>query len=242
MKKYEEEYHVKQFLNIYRSTECFVNWLENNGFFKERGGKNKILDMACGGGANTLYMSNRYKNIQFVGMDIEQEYIDYANGMLGEHSKYGNCEFCIGDWFNVDCKWVNAFDGVISFQSVLMFPDYREALSKLVALQPDWIAFSSLFYEGDIEYVNMFRNYYRPTNGKEYTECYYNIHSTIRCKEFMKELGYINFVYMPFEIDIDIPRGESRDIGTYTVKTEDGKRIQISGGMMMPWYFAVAYK
>lgn len=241
MKKYAEIYHEKQFLNIYRSTECFVEWLENKGFLK-RVGQSKVLDMACGGGANTLYMGNRYENIQFVGMDIEQEYIDYDNEMLGEHSKYGNCEFRIGDWFNIDPKWINVFEGIVSFQSVLMFPDYREALSKLAALQPDWIAFSSLFYEGDIEYVNKFRNYYRPSNGKEYTECYYNIHSTIRCKEFMKELGYCNFEYMPFEIDIDIPRTDSKDIGTYTVKTEEGKRIQISGGLMMPWYFVVAYK
>ena len=58
----------------------------------------------------------------------------------------------------------------------------------------------------------------------------------------MKKLGYSYFEYMPFEIDIDIPRGESMDIGTYTIKTEDGKRLQISAGLMMPWYFVVAYK
>lgn len=32
------------------------------------------------------------------------------------------------------------------------------------------------------------------------------------------------------------------DIGTYTIKTEEGKRLQISVGLMMPWYFVVAYK
>lgn len=206
------------------------------------GGQNRVLDMACGAGANMLYMGNRHENIQFVGMDIDQEYINYANQVVDDYSKYNNCKFYIGDWFNVDPKWINTFNGVISFQTVLMFSDYREALSKLAALHPDWIAFSSLFYEGDIEYVNKFRNYYRPSDGKEYTECYYNIHSTIRCREFMKELGYCNFEYMPFEIDIDIPRTDSKDIGTYTVKTEEGKRIQISGGLMMPWYFVIAYK
>lgn len=198
--------------------------------------------MACGAGANTLYMANRHKNIQFVGMDIEQDYIDYANQILSETSKYRNCKFYAGDWFNIKSDWVDAFDGIISFQMVMMFPDYREALRKLAVLSPDWIAFSSLFYEGDIEYTNIFRDYYRPSNGRDYTECYYNIHSTIRCEKLMNELGYSHFEYMPFEIDIDIPRTESRDIGTYTVRTDEGKRIQISGGMMMPWYFVVAYK
>lgn len=58
----------------------------------------------------------------------------------------------------------------------------------------------------------------------------------------MKTLGYQNFEYMPFEIDIDIPKTDSMDIGTYTVKTVEGKRIQISAGLMMPRYFVVAYQ
>lgn len=32
MKRWEEEYHGKQYQHIYRSTEVFVNWLENKGF------------------------------------------------------------------------------------------------------------------------------------------------------------------------------------------------------------------
>ena len=51
-----------------------------------------------------------------------------------------------------------------------------------------------------------------------------------------------NFEYIPFMIDIDLPKTDNMDIGTYTVKTVEGDRIQISAGMMMPWYFAVAYK
>lgn len=240
MNQKAKQYHIRQYQHIYRSTEVFVEWLENKGFFA--GKKNKILDMACGAGANMLYMANRHENIHFVGMDIEQDCIDYANQMLEECSKYKNCTFNREDWFKIDSKWLNEFDGVISLQSILMFPDYRDALSKLADLNPDWIAFSSLFYEGEIEYVNRIRNYYRPLNGKEYTEYYYNIFSIIRCREFMKELGYHNFEYMPYEIDIDIPKADNMDGGTYTVNTAEGKRIQISGALMMPWYFVVAYK
>lgn len=48
----------------------------------------------------------------------------------------------------------------------------------------------------------------------------------------MGELGYPDFEYIPYDIDIDLPKPESRDIGTYTVKTTDGHRIQISRGLM----------
>ena len=60
-------------------------------------------------------------------------------------------------------------------------------------------------------------------------------------RDYLKTLGYEKFEYIPFEIDIDLPQ-TTKDIGTYTIKSEEGKRIQISAGLMMPWYFIVASK
>lgn len=206
------------------------------------GGALKVLDMACGAGGNAMYMANKFKDSQFIGLDINEELVDYGNNYIREHSLGDNCRLYKGDWFRPEERWIGVFDGVISFQTLLMFPDYREALLKLTELRPKWIAVSSLFYEGDIEYTNKGRNYYRPSEGKEFTDFYYNIHSMPRFKEYMKELGYSRFEFIPFEIGIDIPKTDNMDIGTYTVKTEDGKRIQISAGLMMPWYFVVASK
>ncbi len=241
MKKYELDYHVKQMEHIYRSTEIFVNWLEERGIMGN-GQQLKVLDMACGTGANTIYMANRFRESQFVGMDINEEFIDYGNSQMEKYSQHRNCNLYKGDWFQPAKQWIGAFDGVISFQTLMMFPDYREALRKLAELHTKWIAVSSLFYEGDIEYTNKFRDYYRPSEGREYTDIYYNIHSIPRFKEYVSELGYTKFDYIPFDIDIDLPKTENLDIETYTVRTEEGKRIQISAGMMMPWYFAVAHK
>ena len=241
MNKHAEEYIVGQLERTYRSTEVFVKWLEGKGLLNDD--KNlKILDMAAGGGGNVLYMANRHKNIQFIGMDISKEFVEFGNEVLAKRSRFDNCSLLEGDWFHIDPKWIGAFDGIVSFQSLLMSPDYEEALGKLIELQPEWIALTSLFYEGNIEYTNKFRNYYRPSGGKDYTECYYNIHSTIRFRKYMEECGYPNVDFMPFEIDIDLPKRDDMDIGTYTVKTVDGNRIQISAGMMMPWYFVVAHK
>lgn len=206
------------------------------------GGRLNILDMACGCGANTMYMANRFAEKQFTGIDINEEFISYGNEKIKEHCQYNNCRLLKGDWFNPDPELIGKFDGIISFQTLFMFPDYKEALRALAKLHPGWIALSSLFYEGNIEYTNKFRDFYRPSDGKEYTDIYYNIHSMPIFKEYMKKLGYKKFDFMKYEIDIDIPKTDSMDIGTYTVKTEDGKRIQISAGLMMPWYFIIASK
>lgn len=239
MRKFEEDYHKKQVEHPYRSTEVFIEWLEDLHFLNHD--ENIcICDMACGG-ANTLYIGNRYQNIQVVGMDINQEFIDYGKEVLQCRSKHMNCKLYVEDWYHIDLKWIKKFDGIISFQTLFTFPEYRVPLKKLTDLQPKWIAFSSLFYEGNIEYTIKFKDYYRRSEGAEYTEYYYNIHSMPQVEQYLKSLGYHKFKFIPFDIDIDLPKQDTLDVGTYTKKTEDGKRIQISGGMMMPWYFVVAY-
>lgn len=43
-----------------------------------------------------------------------------------------------------------------------------------------------------------------------------------------------------FEIDIDLKKTDSMDMGTYTIMTAEKKRMQVSGAIMMPWYFIYA--
>lgn len=239
MGKEMDEYHKRQMEKPYRSTEVFIEWLVSGGYLQE--GIKSVCDMACGMGANVMYMANKFPNTDFVGIDLEQKNIDTGNEILGQRDELKNCTLCQGDWYHLDEKWKNKFEGIISFQTLSWLPEYPEALKKLANLNPDWIAISSLFYDGDIEYTNKVRDYYRPSADKEYEEFYYNIYSINRVRDYLKTLGYEKFEYIPFEIDIDLPQ-TTKDIGTYTIKSEEGKRIQISAGLMMPWYFIVASK
>ena len=53
------EYHLRQYENVYRSTEMMVDWLEDIGGVLERGKRQYICDMACGCGANIAYMAKK---------------------------------------------------------------------------------------------------------------------------------------------------------------------------------------
>ncbi len=233
-------YHKRQIEHVYRSTEVFVDCIEEHKFVNR--GRSLVLDMACGCGANTMYMANKFKDSQFIGMDINEEFVNYGNTQIKTHCKYDNCKLFKGDWFNPDPKWTGKFDGIISFQTLSWLPEYETPLRCLSLINPKWIAISSLFYEGDIDYTIKLKNYYRFSEDKEYEEMYYNIYSLKRVQKCFEKLGYNHFDFIPFNIDIDIPKTDSMDIGTYTIKTEDGKRIQISAGLMMPWYFVIASK
>lgn len=147
-----------------------------------------------------------------------------------------------GDWYNLDKSLVGAFDGVVSLQSLSWLEDWKLPLEKVCELHPKWMAFSSLFYEGKINYQIRLTDYELKGNDVPYQETYYNIYALPLVKDFLAEHGYKKFMFEPFEIDIDLPKPMSMDAGTYTVKTEDGKRLQISAAMLMPWYFVYAAK
>lgn len=230
----QKQYHLLQYKEIYRSTVFFEKWLEE---LIDLESDSKILDLACGGGANTNYLAEKHKKVKFTGIDLNEELIRTADEIAKE-AGIENIKFYRGDWYDLDRSLKNQFDGVISLQTLSWLSDYKEPLEKICELNPKWMAMSSLFYEGKINYFIKVEDYERtPAELMNY-----NIYSIELVREFLFEKGYKNFKYVPFEIDIDIERPIHRDIGTYTVKTSDNKRIQISAGLMMPWYFIFASK
>lgn len=225
-------YHKQQFIEPKRSTVALEKFLAARTEIK-----GNILDLACGGGAVDAYFAKLHPEVKIKGIDM----VDKAFWMLEEFAddeikKRVSLE--AGDWYNLDKKYVNMFDGVITVQALSWLEDWKIPLEKIIELNPKWIGLSSLFYEGRIEFQVKVTDY----EGSYKTEAYYNVYSLPIVKEFLRERGYDVFEYIPFEIDIDLPKPDHRDLGTYTVKTEDGKRLQISAAMLMPWYFIYAAK
>lgn len=242
------QYHSKQFIEPKRSTVKFADFLQEN---TEVNGS-RIMDMACGGGANDLYLKSRFPDAKIIGMDINPELFLLAKKYREEHPQNNeidikrgggsDIEFVEGDWYSPDEKWKDQFDGIISLQSLSWMEDWKKAIKSICELNPKWIAVSSLFYEGKIEYTIKLENHERLDEKGKYTQTNYNILSLPIVREYICQLGYTKFIYKPFEIDIDIPKPEGYDLGTYTVKTDLGKRMQISAALMMPWYFFYAEK
>ena len=138
--------------------------------------------------------------------------------------------------FSIAPKYSGAFDGIVSLQSLSWLSDYKVPLENLCNLNPQWIALTSLFYEGKITY------WIRLDDEEEDRECYYNVYSLPKVRELFAEHGYNHFDYDVFEIDIDIPRTNTYCMKTYTKKVDGGKRLQFSGALSLPWYFVLASK
>jgi hypothetical protein len=136
---------------------------------------------------------------------------------------------------------VGKYDGVISMQTFNILPEYKGIAKVMCSLQPSWIAFSTLGFEGLIDYNIKLYDYTKEKDG-DYSEVFYNIYSLPKMQEYFENLGYSKFEFREFEMDIDLPQTNKIGRGTYTIKTEKGKRLQKSGAMLMPWYFVFVSK
>lgn len=61
------------------------------------------------------------------------------------------------------------------------------------------------------------------------------MYSLPQFKKFLYSLGVKNIQVHDFNIEIDIEKPHMDLMGTYTEKLQNGKRIQISGAIVMFW-------
>jgi SAM-dependent methyltransferase len=228
------DYHARQLAGVYRSTVHFCDWIEKMGYIHPSS-RQTILDLGCGLGANLEYMGKRYPGCKFIGVDLNSDFVRKGNSILFDR-RVDNCRIEYGDWLNLDNSYKSVFDGVISFQTISWFPDFREPLIAACNLEPKWTAHTSLFYDGPVSCTNETHTHDEEGNIKR--NLFYNVYSLPVVEKFLRGNGYRNFKAAPFEIDVDLPNtGEFR---SYTERTVDGRRIQISGPVFMPWYFIAA--
>ena len=232
-----KEYHVKQYKIPKRSTVHFERFLAKCGLLKQA---ERILDVGCGGGAVDLYLALKHEGININGIDIVDDffYLFYENTPENVKKRVFLEK---KDFLNLNEDYYkDSFDGIISLQTLSFMEHWKAPLEKMIALNPKYIAFSSLFYDGKLEYQIKIRDYEELGVTQDFTEKYYNIYSIPLVKEFLKQRGFTDFRCEPFEIDVDIEKPNHKNVGTYTMKLKDGYRLQISGAMLMPWYFIYA--
>ncbi|MBQ1735665.1 MAG: class I SAM-dependent methyltransferase [Lachnospiraceae bacterium] len=228
-------YHEKQYREPKRSTVAFEKFLLKNTDLN-----GMILDLCCGGGAVDVYLAERHPEVRIKGVDIVDNSFELFDKYAPENIKK-RVSLERADLYALS-EESGRYDGVIMVQTLSWLKNWKEAIERIIELKPNWFALSSLFYEGKIEFQVKIQDYERIDKDGKNDEAYYNIYSLPIIKEYLREKGYTVFVAEPFNIDIDIEKPDGWDMGTYTIKTEDGNRLQVSGAMLMPWYFVYAAK
>ena len=226
----EINYHIKQYIEPKLYTlECLEIFAKNNlDEFSQL-----IVDFGCGGGAVTNLFASKYPKINFVGLDVNPDYIEMAKSNSAK-----NATFRVFDLYtdigsltdlNIDC--------LFSFQTLSWSENYSEFLQMIMNTKPKNVLITSLFYSGDVDANISIRDYSRKMSDIGYRETFYNIYSIPRLDSELEKIGYKIDKALPFEINIDLPKPENTTgMTTYTVMTEEKKRLQISGPILMSWY------
>lgn len=124
--------------------------LSNINFEKEI----KVLEIACNRGVNLLQLASKYKNANFIGIDLDKKSIDEANSQK-EKLGLNNVEFLVADAFRLDFE-DDSFDYVINEAMLTMFSDKM----KIKALNEYYrvLKNNGLLLTHDIMLINNFEN------------------------------------------------------------------------------------
>jgi trans-aconitate methyltransferase len=104
-------YSVRQYKKTYGSTVEFVKFIEKYINLN----KKNIVDLACGGGANTIYLAKKYPQSNFLGIDRDRSLISIGNKFK---KNLNNIKFEIGDWRHINSYKKFIFQNKISKNTV----------------------------------------------------------------------------------------------------------------------------
>lgn len=188
----------------------------------------RIADIACGAGTLTYHLRGLYPGAEFHLVDAAESALRMAKEYNGDAVRYD-----IGDVFKLALE-DDAYDLVFCWQTLSWLDDAEVPLRELVRIaRPGGRIFaSSLFnvsHDVDI-YARVFdRTLESGRRGDAYNYNTYSAHTVGKWLEGRCS----RFEIHEFVPDIDFFH-DGRGVGTRTVPSR-GKRLQVSGGMLMNW-------
>lgn len=192
-----------------------------------------VLDACCGIGDLTWFLAQLNPNAVFTGVDKAEFLIDEARKQFAGNP---NVNFDQGDIYALSEQFgAKAFDFSVCKQTLSWLPGYQKPVEELMAVTRRAVFISSLFYDGRIDFETRVREYATDA-GRDGYNAFYNVYSFPVFREFCLSRRAKDVVGFDFNIGIDLPQPADPDrMGTYTVQTKSGERLQISGGLLMPW-------
>ncbi len=190
-----------------------------------------IGDFAAGAGTLSYHLDNRFKEGQFYLFDLNESALQLAK----ENIQASNFQFFTEDLYKLNEKWNEFFDYVFCWQTLLMLDKPQLALENLIRTCKTGgsLYLSALFnLDRDVDVYSKFVDHTRKESSIE-NAFSYNTYSKKTIREWLD--GRVkSFEIFPFKPTVDF-RFEGKGMGTHTVETSKGDRLQISGGMLMNW-------
>jgi len=227
--KIDKEKSDAYYLHSLRYKTEQQKFLEKLLFMRGRG-PSAIADIACGGGGASYYLSQVYPQARFTLIDANEDAIMLAR----EATKYLNATCSVGNIYDLALE-TGSFDMVICWQTLSWLNEPAVALRELIRIcKPGGLVLASSLFNAhhDVDVYSTVRDNTRTSaiEGYSYT---YNTYSISTIHKWVS--GLVSKIQLhEFDIPIDL-EFKGRGLGTYTAMLDNGKRLQISAGMLLNW-------
>lgn len=219
----------------YRSTVHFCRFVKRH----IRRTPGSIMQVAGRNDKDLIYITREFPESSIVEMEAGNENALVARGYCKVDSR--STDIIEGDWIQPDNRLNRTFDGVIALYWLSEVPCLDAGVQYLCSLTKEWVATSVLLWQGSNDFIiRACPARVRPESSPVTNGVYYNIYSLRTLSACFYKSGFDEVHAEPFKIDVDIPRPDVPRLGTYTVRTADGCRLQVSGPLLMPWWFVFA--
>jgi hypothetical protein len=190
-----------------------------------------VLDAATGAGANMMHLWDLFPDAHWTGVDLAEQLVETGRERL-DSTRFS---ILVGDLFKLERHFgPRRFDVCFSIMTLSWLEDYERAVEQMLAVTKGWLFILNLFSDTD---VDAFTEVVERMHGSRCgLKAHYNVYSLRRFRKFCRQLGVREIIAEPLEIDIDLPRPDHGGMGTWTERTADGRRLQISGPLLMPWW------
>ncbi len=236
-KNLDYDYYNRQLIKPYESTVSFFNFLNNRVNLKNK----KIIDLACGNGANLFYLKKNYDVVECYGLDQNKT-------LLKQAKNFANKEQIKDLYFirkNIQDHKSKAppklsCDGATCIQTLSVLDDYKETILFAKNLKAKFICVNSLFWNGDIDF-KIKVNFLEKNSRNVQKVNHYNIYSIKHYNNFLKKNGYkTNYIYK-FK-NKEVLRTKNKNLmGSHSVQLNNRKATK-SGPLIMDWYFILSLK
>lgn len=189
-----------------------------------------VADIACGDGTTTRHLADVCPRAAFTLVDR----FETALGFAREATKHLSASCLIGDIHALPLR-SDSYDVVVCWQTLSWLTKPDAAVRELVRIcRPGGRVYASSLFNADVDvdvYASVVDHHRR--SASQGWSVAYNTYSMRSVHDWTA--GLVAEVRLhDFEIPIDL-KYSGRGLGTRTVTLEGGKRLQISGGMLLNW-------
>ncbi len=189
-----------------------------------------ILDACCGYGRLIHFLSEFNNNQNYFGIDYVESLINDAKNRF---SNFNNIGFGVENVLDLPSKFYKYFDISINYKTMSWLPYYENIIEQLFKVTKNKIYITSLFYDGDIDFiVKIYKD--ASLNNGDFT--YLNTYSLPKFKNYCNNLGAKHINSIDMNLDFDIKKNNDINIlSTYTNMLKSDFRLEITGVSILNW-------